>query len=45
MIATKRAVAMATRVVSEDEGNSKVSKSIGNGDEEGNFKEEGNGEQ
>jgi hypothetical protein len=48
-MATKRAVAMETRVVSKDVGNGegsksngKGSKSDGNGNEEGNCEEEGN---
>jgi hypothetical protein len=36
--ATKRAVAMAARVVGKDEGDGKDGKSDGNGDKEGNCK-------
>jgi hypothetical protein len=43
--ATKRAVAMVTRVADEDDGNGKSSKINGDGNEEGNCKEEGEGKQ
>ncbi len=43
--ATKRAVAMATWVAGEDEGDGKSGKSNGDGDEEGDCEEEGDGEQ
>jgi hypothetical protein len=43
VMATKRAVAMATRVADKDEGNVKSGKSNGNGNKEGDCKEEGNG--
>jgi hypothetical protein len=42
---TKRAVVMAKRMAGKDEGNGKGAKSNGNGDKEGDCKEDGNGEQ
>jgi hypothetical protein len=45
MMATKKAVAMGTRVAGEDEGDGKSSKCDGNGDKEGICKKEGNGDQ
>jgi hypothetical protein len=44
-MATKGAVAMATKVAGKDEGNGKSSKSNGNCNKEDNSKEEGNGKQ
>ncbi len=40
---TKRAVAMVMRMTGKDVGNGKSGKSYGNGDKEGNCKEEGDG--
>jgi hypothetical protein len=42
-MATKRAVAMAMRVVGKDEGDGKSGKCDANGDEEGGCNKEGNG--
>jgi hypothetical protein len=42
---TNRAVVMAMRVAGKDEGNGESGKSNGNGDKEGDCKEEGNGKQ
>jgi hypothetical protein len=42
-VAMKKAVAMVRRVAGEDEGDCKGGKSDGNGNKEGDCKEEGNG--
>ncbi len=45
VMATKRPVAMATRVVGKDEDNGNGIKCNGDGEEEGDCKEVGNGKQ